>query len=406
MRNGRKETTGTIAIVAPAIAREGITKQVANQIIGLQREKAGVCLIVLARSDIRLLEEYEVDISQIPILQMYQATAYLSPGAFANSISIAWSILRFLKEQHAENVIAHAPYAHFVMRLVKLIGSFANQRFTLIQYFHGLQYSEYPVITWKRRIINNLNKWLASRCDDSHISVSEVVRQEIIENLVWNPKHVVIYNSIEKNSSWNRATEQAWQQVQSLLQQSDKKYRILIPNRIDYNKGQLFFLNVLDAFLHSGVASGADIAVFILGDGPQRIEVEQMVQAKGLGNIVTLTGVLPNATVQKLMQQIELVVVPSFREGFPFAVLEALAAHCVVLGARAGGIPEIIRYPETGFLFEPGNLQDCLEQLTYIYQNRDKNLLNTELAAYDLQQKFSNERNIEKLLHLLPAKKL
>lgn len=406
MRNGSgRKTVGTIAIIAPAIAREGITKQIANQIIGLQRKKVGVCLIVLAHSNIRLLEEYGVDFCRMPILQLQQTTAYLSPAAFFNSLNITWPILRFLKKHHVGSVIAHAPYAHFAMRLVKLASAFYKRKFTLIQYFHGLQYSEYPLITWKRRIVNNLNKWLASRCDDGHISVSEIVKQEIVENLIRHPNHVVIYNNIAKNHSWSEAAAQAWQQVQLLLQQSNRKFKILIPNRIDYNKGQLFFLEVLDAFLHSGVASATDVAVFILGDGPQRREVEQMMQAKGLESIVTLTGALPNTIVQKLIQQVQLVVVPSFKEGLSFAALEALAEHCAALASRAGGIPEVIRHGETGFLFEPGNLQDCMEQLTHIYQNRDKHLVNAALAAHDLQEKFSSETNIDKLLHLLSVKK-
>jgi len=402
--NGHK-AIGTVAIVVPAISREGITKQVAVQITGLQRERISVCLIVLARSNISLLKEYGVNSSQIPVLQLHQATAYLSPGAFANSLNIAWPILTFLREQHAESVIAHAPYAHFVTRLVKLSGAFANRRFTLIQYFHGLQYSEYPIVTLKRRLVNNLNKWLASRYDNIHVSVSEVVKQEITVNLLHHPEHVVIYNTLVKSKHQSEAAADAWQQVQLMLQQSDKKYKILIPNRIDYNKGQLFFLNVLNAFLRTGVASATDLAVFIVGDGPQKAEVEQMVQVNGLASIVTLTGVLPNSTILKLMEQVQLVVVPSFKEGLPFAVLEALEAGCVVLASDTGGIPEIIRHQETGFLFEPGNLQSCLEQLTYIYQNRNKRLINIKVALQDLQGKFSNEKNIEKLLHLLPAKK-
>lgn len=390
-----------IALVAPAIAREGITKQIANQIIGLQQKEVSVALIIMAHSDVRLLEEYGVILSQVPILQLHQTTAYLSPRAFAGSFTVVRRILSFLKAHYVTSVIAHAAYAHFVMRLVKLAAPLSKLEFSLTQYFHGLQYSEYPVNTIRRYAVNSLNKLLARRCDDAHVSVSEVVRQEVMRHLVEVPNHIVLYNSIDGYSNWNNIADGAWQQVQFLLQQTETKYKILIPNRIDYNKGQLFFLNVLEKFLRSNEMVAKDIAVFIVGDGPQTQEVKMAIRQKKLEKTVALTGPLPNAVIQKLMKQVQLVVVPSFREGLSFAMLEALRAKCVVLASRTGGIPEIITENKTGFLFEPGNPDDCLRQLSFVYSHRNEAMTDTKAINEVVQLKLSLKSNTEKLLHLV-----
>lgn len=390
---------GTIAIVAPAIAREGITKQIANQIIGLQQFHVSVCLIVIAKSEVGLLQEYQVDMSQVPILQLHQTTPYLSPGAFVGSVNIIKPILWYLKEHTVTSVIAHAPYSHFVLRLTRLAAPIYNLNFNLIQYFHGLQYSEYPLTTMRRIAVNNLNKWLAKRYDSAHISVSEVVRQEVRRSLIEVTNHAVLYNSVSSKSSY--LAEEVWQGVQPILQQADGKYKILIPNRIDYNKGQLFFLTVLEKFFRSQQIVGTDITVLIVGDGPQRQEVEQVVRQNHLEKTVILTGALPNAVVQKLMQKVQLVLVPSFKEGLPFSVLEALTAKCLVLASRTGGIPEIIQEGKTGFLFEPGNSEDCLKQLRFIYDHRDKTLIDGDAIDKDINEKFSIEENSQKLLRLL-----
>lgn len=391
----------TIAIVVPAIAREGITKQIANQIIGLQQQQVKVCVIVLACSDISVLEEYVADLSQVPILQLNQTAAYLSPRAFAGSVKVVIPILKYLRNQHVASVIAHAPYAHFVMRLVKLVAPFYKLNFILTQYFHGLQYSEYPVNSTKRYVVNSLNKLLARRYDDVHVSVAEVVKQEIIRELIEVPNHIVIHNSIIEYSNWNGIADRAWHQVQQLLQQAETKYKILIPNRIDYNKGQLFFLNVIEKFLEANELVANDIAVFIVGEGPQRQEVELTVRQKGLEKIVNLIPPLPNAVIQKLMKQVQMVAVPSFKEGLPFVMLEAITSKCVVLASRTGGIPEILKEGETGFLFEPGNFEDCLRQLSFIYAHRNEAIIDNKAIIEVVQSKLSLNENTEKLLHLV-----
>ncbi|MFT2010072.1 glycosyltransferase family 4 protein [Pontibacter sp. 13R65] len=385
-----------IVIIAPAIAHEGITKLVAIQIIGFLQKGIKVSLIVLAKSDIEGLKELSVDVDKIPILQLQQSTSYLSVKALINSIRIVLPIIKFLRKQEVEIVIAHAPYAHFIMRLVKMVANGKGLR--LIQYFHGLQYSEYPINTWRRQIINGLNKWMARRFDDKHISVSEIVKDEISNNLTKHCEHYVVYNCLVENYSWNEKAEQEWQQIQLLLNLAKDKYVMLLPNRIDYNKGQLFFLKVLKGLLQLGIINSGNLAVFIVGDGPQRREVEQQVQVLDLGNIVSLTGILPNVVVQRLMKVVDLVVVPSFLEGFSFAVLEALQSKCLILASDAGGIKELVRHEETGFLFETGNKEDCLNKLIHIYQNKHRVLLNYKKMEIDVKTKFSLEQHLNQLL--------
>ncbi len=249
-------------------------------------------------------------------------------------------------------------------------------------------------------MVNDLNRWLGRRFDNCHISVSEAVKQEIMTNLFRHQEHKVIYNSLPV-SFWNDKAEEHWQQVRQVIRSVAGRYLVLIPNRIDYNKGQLFFLQVLGNFLHTSGGAFADIAVFVVGDGPQRRELELQVQSMGLSDIVKITGALPNAVVQKFMLEVQLVVVPSYCEGFSLSALEAISSKCLLLASDTGGLKEVVRDGDTGFLFRTGDKKDCLEKLTYLYHNRHKVLLNYQLMEDDLKNKFSVKRHINQLLEVL-----
>jgi glycosyltransferase involved in cell wall biosynthesis len=94
----------------------------------------------------------------------------------------------------------------------------------------------------------------------------------------------------------------------------------------------------------------------LIGDGPERSELESRVRDIGIGESVFFTGSLSPAEVARWMRLAELFILPSLEEGQGVALLEALASGTPCIAGRAGGIPEVIS-PEWGELVEPGNAQ-------------------------------------------------
>lgn len=100
----------------------------------------------------------------------------------------------------------------------------------------------------------------------------------------------------------------------------------------------------------------ADWNLRIAGDGPERARIEQIVADEGLQDRVELLGYLTGEPLQRQVGGARFTVMPSeWRENMPYSGLESLAAGTPVIGARIGGIPDIVRDGETGLLFEPGN---------------------------------------------------
>lgn len=110
-----------------------------------------------------------------------------------------------------------------------------------------------------------------------------------------------------------------------------------------------------------------DIKLKIIGDGPQREDLEQYIKAHNLANI-RLEG---HKTGQELYQAIKgarMVVLPSiWYENNPISVLEAFALGRPVIGSDLGGIPELVQPGQTGFLFKAGDSQDLAKQIKLNY---------------------------------------
>ena len=90
----------------------------------------------------------------------------------------------------------------------------------------------------------------------------------------------------------------------------------------------------------------------IIGEGPLRAEIEEFLNKHNLGNKVSLLGWVPHDEMPKHINQLKLLVLPSYTEGLPNVVLEAIACGTPVLATPVGSIPDLIRDGKTGFILE------------------------------------------------------
>ena len=97
----------------------------------------------------------------------------------------------------------------------------------------------------------------------------------------------------------------------------------------------------------------------LVGDGPQRGEIETLLHALNLEARVRLLGYQNQDQVAELLRQSRALVLPSFAEGLPVVLMEAMAAGLPVITSQIAGVPELVRDGETGWLVAPGD-QDGL----------------------------------------------
>lgn len=99
----------------------------------------------------------------------------------------------------------------------------------------------------------------------------------------------------------------------------------------------------------------------LVGDGPLRSEIEGQIQQLKLGQCVHLLGDRGDAA--QLAAGFDVAVLASLHEGLPNTVLEAMAAGTPVVATAVGGVPELIRAGETGYLAPPGDAAGLAERI-------------------------------------------
>ncbi|WP_091302543.1 glycosyltransferase [Gemmobacter aquatilis] len=139
------------------------------------------------------------------------------------------------------------------------------------------------------------------------------------------------------------------------------KLRLVAIGRFSEQKGfPLLIEAVAQAIRHH-----PDLHLTLVGDGPLRGEIEALIETHTLRRHVTLAGWLTEAQVRAELAAAQALVLPSFAEGLPMVVMEAMAAGRPVLATAIAGLPELVT-PETGWLVPAGDATALAEGINQI----------------------------------------
>jgi colanic acid/amylovoran biosynthesis glycosyltransferase len=147
--------------------------------------------------------------------------------------------------------------------------------------------------------------------------------------------------------------------------------RLLFVGRLAAAKG----LPILLESLVSLKRSHPEILLTVVGDGPDRVELEQTTAKLGLSENVNFVGYKSQAEVRSYIQQSDLFVMSSFAEGIPVVLMEAMAAALPVVATQIAGISELVENGVNGYLVPPGDavtLADRVAKLLADHQLRNK----------------------------------
>lgn len=178
------------------------------------------------------------------------------------------------------------------------------------------------------------------------IAVSEYLRRELITAGLSPERVVTVHNAIDLET-FRASVCASREQVRAELGIEPDAPVVLTVGRLNPEKGHRYLLESAQIVCRQI----PNLRVLIVGEGPLRPELEEMIRALDLGTVVTLLGWQDN--VASLMVTSDLLVLPSIRESFGLVILEALAVGVPVVSTRVGGVPEVIQAGETGFLVEP-----------------------------------------------------
>jgi len=142
------------------------------------------------------------------------------------------------------------------------------------------------------------------------------------------------------------------------------------------------------------------VKINIIGDGPLRKQLEERVKSDEINNIRFL-GYMKGESLFKEIEKSMAVVLPSeWYENNPLSVIEAFALGKPAIGARIGGIPELIKDGETGFTFESGNVNDMEDKILHLLRNPDESKRMGKMAKRFVENELSPDKYYEKLIDI------
>ncbi|MDB5824978.1 MAG: glycosyl transferase group 1 family protein [Herminiimonas sp.] len=159
--------------------------------------------------------------------------------------------------------------------------------------------------------------------------------------------------------------------------------------RLCEQKGQLLLLEAAYLLLRRGIP----FMITFAGEGEMRATIENRVRALGLGQTVKITGWLSNEDVRRELQAARALALPSFAEGLPVVLMEAMALRRPVISTYVAGIPELVIPGQHGWLVPAGDvvaladaMQECLEMSLADLKHMGEQAHQRVLSRHDIDE--------------------
>jgi len=129
--------------------------------------------------------------------------------------------------------------------------------------------------------------------------------------------------------------------------------RLVSVGRLSAEKGQLLLIEAARRLAEKGV----EFELVMVGDGEMRGELARSIEKFGLGSRVRLTGLISTEALREEILKARALVLPSFAEGLPMVIMEAMALRRPVLTTGIAGIPELVEQGRSGWLIPAGSIE-------------------------------------------------
>ncbi len=170
-------------------------------------------------------------------------------------------------------------------------------------------------------------------------------------------------------------------------------FEILFVGRLVPVKGLTILVDALDRLARQG----RSVRLRIAGDGPERAALERRVTERGLNPQIIFEGWQNPEAVRALYRQADVFVLPSFAEGIPVVLMEAMAMEIPCVASRITGIPELIRDSTDGLLVTPSSEEELAQAMARLMDDPKLRMQLGKSARQQILDNYDLRRNIAQL---------
>jgi glycosyltransferase involved in cell wall biosynthesis len=136
----------------------------------------------------------------------------------------------------------------------------------------------------------------------------------------------------------------------------------------------------------------------MVGGGPKKEDLSDKVIKMNLEDEIIFTGMVEHQEIHEYYQAADIFVLPSYTEGLPISILEAMACGLPVVATNVGGIPEVITDGLNGFLVSPKNENELVKKLKILTKNQDLRKQFIHKSLKRINKEFDNNIKVNKLI--------
>jgi len=316
--------------------------------------------------------------------------SYLNPLRFSNPFT---SALEAIGIPLTKITIGPTPYAKQICETVRIIRSYSIN----ILHTHGYRSDVAGLIAAKLTgipIISTVHGWtpismkmrgyqmidrFCLKRFDKIICVSNLLYGEFAKLGVGVDRLVYLPNAVSLPEQRPSQREDARQKL--YLPLSEKI--VVAVGRLSPEKG----IDILLTAYANQFSTDSGVRLLLVGDGPQRADLEAVARRLGIAERVTFAGFVSD--VASYYAAADLFVMSSHTEGFPMALLEAMAWGLPALATAVGGIPDIVQNGINGFLVQSGNEKQLAVAMGNLLNNRGLAERMGQVARQTITERFA-----------------
>ncbi len=303
---------------------------------------------------------------------------------FSDGVSMALKINEFLKKEDFDIVHVHFPFAACI-----LININRKIREKMVYTAHIGEEKKRFSLDSKLSLLKLFSPdlYLMKRIKKS-VVLNENLKSMLVAKGLKDEKLEVIPNGIDVNE-FNVSKDE--------VERVKEKYKlngitVMFAGTITPRKGVDRLARAAEIILKDF----RDVTFLLVGnlklDEEFANRVIKYVKDRGLDRNIKFTGFVPYEDLKALYSACDIFVLPSFGEGDPIALKEALASGKPLIGSNVGGIPMQIRDGWNGFLVEPGNEKQLAEKIKYLIENKEERERMSKNSRKLAEEEFSWEK--------------
>jgi len=246
---------------------------------------------------------------------------------------------------------------------------------------------------WKNALYAAAERWAARRC---HVIVSvadAMTEQYLARGIGREEQYATVHSGMEIERYLHAAPGETRDAVRAELGFGSDDFVIGTVARLAEHKGHDDVLDALGAELRAHETW----KLLWVGDGWWRERLLDRVREMGLEGRVVTTGLVPSERVPAMMRAMDLLVHPSYREGLPRTVPQALLCGTPVVASDADGTPEVCIDWDTGRLFPVGDVARLREAVAWMFEHAEERRAMASRGLALCREQFSAERMVEGL---------